>query len=168
MESLPGISGGGRDAETRFVALTGAELAPRAVLGDAILEGYYVEIKRAGTATLNQVRAVKYLTLVAYHYPEPCWYVVPPQHVVAHAARRGRGQHTENPFESITVSLNALSEFRIEDESQLRERTLAAAREGEQYPEIKDAMTWVLEQSRALAQASTRRVLEAIQRHGLA
>ncbi len=59
-----GISSGGADAESQFIALTGATQAPRAADGDAVLEGHLVEVKRASSATLNQVRATKYITLV--------------------------------------------------------------------------------------------------------
>jgi len=61
-----GISGGGADAESRFIALTGATPAARAADGDAILGGNLVEVKGASALTLNQVRATKYITLVAY------------------------------------------------------------------------------------------------------
>lgn len=55
-----GISGGGRSAEDMFRQMTGAIPARAAADGDALLEGHPVEVKRATTATLNQVRALKY------------------------------------------------------------------------------------------------------------
>jgi hypothetical protein len=41
-----GISGGGRKAEELYRAVTGADPAPRAADGDAVLEGNLVEVKR--------------------------------------------------------------------------------------------------------------------------
>jgi len=57
-----GISGGGADAESRFIALTGATPAARRADGDALIEGHLVEVKSASRSTLNQVRATKYIT----------------------------------------------------------------------------------------------------------
>lgn len=103
-----GISRGGADAEELFRSLTGATIAERAALGDAIVDGRYVEVKKATSATLNQVRAVKYIPLVALSVPEMTWYVIPANEIVRQCARKRRGQHTENPFESATLSLNNL------------------------------------------------------------
>ncbi len=61
-----GISGGGRSAEAMFRELTGAEPSAEAAKGDATLEGYQVEVKRATSNTVNQVRAVKYIPVVVY------------------------------------------------------------------------------------------------------
>jgi hypothetical protein len=51
-------------------------------MGDALLDDHPIEVKRASANTLNQVRAVKYITLVAYHEPSDTWYVVPAHQVV--------------------------------------------------------------------------------------
>ena len=51
-----------------FIELTGAAKSRERALGDVVLEGHYVEVKRATANTINQVRAVKYATL-AVHYP---------------------------------------------------------------------------------------------------
>jgi hypothetical protein len=93
-----GISGSGREAEDRFLELTGAERAPEAALGDAVVDGNVVEIKRATSTTLNQVRAVKFIVLVVYYCPnevDPCWYVVPAHWVVAVVARKSRERVAE-------------------------------------------------------------------------
>jgi hypothetical protein len=111
-----GISYGGRSAEDLFISLTGAERVAKAALGDAVLEGRHIEIKRASSSTLNQVRAVKYLTLVVHYSPTNAWYVVPAHVVVLMVSRRFRGQHTENPFESATLNLNNLVAYRLEDD----------------------------------------------------
>jgi hypothetical protein len=48
-----GISSSGKKAEQLYLSLTGATAAPRAALGDAVLEGRYVEVKQASKQTLN-------------------------------------------------------------------------------------------------------------------
>jgi hypothetical protein len=166
-----GISGSGRDAEERFLKLTGAERAPEAALGDAVVDGNFVEIKRATSTTLNQVRALKFIVLIAYYCPDgddPYWYVVPAHQVVALVARKPRGQHTENPFESATLSIRDLAAYRLDDEVQLREQVAAAVRESAQYADLQAEMDRVLSESRLLASESRERVSALLRRHGLA
>jgi hypothetical protein len=166
-----GISGSGRDAETRFLELTGAERTPEAALGDAVIDGNFVEIKSATSTTLNQVRAVKFIVLIAYYCPDgaaPYWYVVPAHQVVALVARKPRGQHTENPFESATLSIRDLASYRVGDETQLRERVLAAVHDGTRYTDLQAEMARVLKESRALASGSRERVSAVLHRYGLA
>ncbi len=69
MDETFGISFGGRQAEQEYMERTGAIPAPAASIGDVLLEDYPVEIKRSTSSTLNQVRAVKYIPLVAYSVP---------------------------------------------------------------------------------------------------
>lgn len=157
-----GISGGGRGAEAAFRSITGADPAPRASAGDALLGGHLIEIKNATSYTLNQVRAVKYITLVAYHVPADAWYVVPAHEVVRQVAAKARGQHTENPFESATLSLKNLGVFRISAPSHLKEATLTAANDSEAWMSLRYAMSQVLSESRALAAASVARVREVL------
>jgi hypothetical protein len=145
-----GISHGGDNAEAMFIALTGAERSPTAALGDAVLDGFPIEIKQATKNTLNQVRAVKYIPLVVLYVPDEQWYVVPAHVVVAAVSQKRRGQHTENPFESATLNVNALGAYKVEAR-QLRDRTLAAVRDSAQYPELRDLMTDVLRESKELA-----------------
>jgi hypothetical protein len=153
-----GISSGGADAESQFIALTGATQALRAADGDAVLEGHLVEVKRASSATLNQVRATKYITLVAFEVGTGSWYVVPAHEVVRGVARKQRGQHTENPFESATLSLRNLEAFRVVDPSGLREAVLAAVGASQKYPRLHDEMRLVLTESRRLADEALARV----------
>ena len=162
-----GISGGGRRAEEAFRLLTGADNAPRASVGDAVLEGCPIEVKNATANTLNQVRAVKYIPLVAYHQTTSTWYVVPAQHVVRLVSNRLRGQHTENPFESATISVSNLGAFRVEDESQLRDRVLEAIRSADEHPELRAAMQKVLLDSKGLAADAVTEVRNVLQRDGL-
>ena len=164
------ISGSGRDAETRFLELTGAERTSQAARGDAVVDGNFVEIKRATKTTLNQVRAVKYIVLIAYYCPDgaaPCWYVVPAYRVVALVARKIRGQHTENPFESATLSIRDLADYRVDDEVQLRTQVLAAVRDSARYADLQAEMTRILRESRSLASDSRERVSAVLRHHGL-
>lgn len=167
MSETFGISGGGRSAEERFRELTGAQPSPSAAKGDAVLEGHAIEVKRATANTLNQVRAVKYITLVAYHVPSATWYVVPAHAVVAKVCTKARGQHTENPFESATLSISNLGEFRIASEADLADATRHAIAESNRYPELRDAMERVLAESKALARKSGSDVQDLLRRKGL-
>jgi len=83
-----GISHGGQSAEERYRNVTGGTKPLKSGHGDAGLAGTYVEVKKATAATLNQVRAVKYIPLVAFHEPTDTWYVVPAHIVVCLVQRR--------------------------------------------------------------------------------
>ena len=150
-----GITSRGRFAEQLFLSRTGAEKASSASIGDAIINGNAIEIKQAKTMTTNQVRAVKYNVLVVYYCPKnisPSWYVVPPHVVCQLVSLKKRGQHTENPFESATLSINKLSDYQINDDNaSLRKGVLKAIRDGAKYPDIQDAMTCILERQRRSA-----------------
>jgi len=162
-----GISGGGRSAEDLFRQMTGATPATSAAQGDALLEGHPVEVKRATSVTLNQVRAVKYLPIVVHFAPTDEWYVVPAHVALARVSQKRRGQHTENPFESATLSLKNLGECKVEDPSRLREATLEAIAVSDGYPELRTAMEEVLGDSRDLADTSLERVRDLLHRLGL-
>lgn len=162
-----GISGGGRSAEDLFRQITGAAPAASAAQGDALLEGHPVEVKRATSVTLNQVRAVKYLPIVVHFTPTDEWYVVPAHVVVAAVSQKRRGQHTENPFESATLSLKNLQPWKVGDPYRLREATLEAIAASDRYPELRAAMEGVLRESRGLADASLERVRELLHQLGL-
>ena len=58
---------------------------------------HHVDVKDCTSNTINQVRPIRYQTLVIYN--EGVWFVIPPQEVVHLAAQKERGQHTEIPFE---------------------------------------------------------------------
>lgn len=161
--SEPGISGRGRSAEEAFRAITGAGKPARASDGDALLGGHPVEVKRATNGTLNQVRAVKYIPLVARHEPSDTWYVVPAHDVVRLVSEKARGQHTENPFESATLSVSHLSDYRV-PEAELKAATLKAIQSADEYPEIRENMNQVLEESRELARRSVARVRQTLSR----
>jgi hypothetical protein len=163
-----GISRSGADAEEVFAALTGASKAPAAALGDAVLDGHYVEVKKASSTTLNQVRAVKYITLVAYSSTEERWYVVPASEVVRQCTLKRRGQHTENPFESSTLSLRNLAAHAVAEPAGLRGAVVAAIEEAQRYPALKELMDRVLAESKALAERSIADVGAALRDYGLA
>jgi hypothetical protein len=106
-----GISNMGGSAENRFRSLTNSTKPSPASLGDAELDGNFAEVKKVSSDTLNQVRAVKYSTLVAYDSVREKWFVVPAVKVVQLVADKSRGQHSENPFESATISLAKLDKY---------------------------------------------------------
>jgi hypothetical protein len=162
-----GISNTGTDTESRFREFTGATKTERASDGDAVLEGNLVEIKKASSATLNQVRATKYITLVAHDTRTDDWYVVPAFEVVRLVSRKRRGQHTENPFESATLSINNLGSFRIRNPKDLRAAVLRAVKDSESYPELKREMSQVLAESKALAESSLERVWSTLLDSGI-
>ena len=162
-----GISGGGRSAEEMFREITGAERPLRAADGDALLDGAPIEVKRATSGTINQVRAIKYIPLVIYFAPEDEWYVVPAHNVVAAVSRKRRGQHTENPFESATLNLSNLSDYRVEDVKQLSARVREAVASSASYPALRDAMRSILADSKALAAESLERVRALLRELGI-
>ncbi len=162
-----GISHGGESAEERYRKVVGASKPEKKGLGDAVVEGKYVEVKRASSNTLNQVRAVKYIPLVAFDDRTATWYVVPAHVVVALVSSKRRGQHTENPFESATLSIKDLRDYAIGGERDLRAKTLAAIASAAKYPELEKAMRSILAASRELAGKSIAKVREIVERHKL-
>lgn len=157
-----GISNTGISAEEAFFRLTGATPTSRAADGDAVLHGCNIEVKNASASTLNQVRAVKYIPLVAFHSPSACWYVIPAPDVVKMVSQKSRGQHTENPFESATLNLNKLTEFRVRSEADLKLAVLDAIARGKAFPRLEQAMKQVLADSKQLAHDSRTQVSELI------
>lgn len=162
-----GISGGGRKAEQLFRSLTGADPAPRAAAGDAVLDGNLVEVKQATKATLNQVRAIKYLPLAVYFVPRDEWYIVPAHVVVAAVSQRVRGQHNENPFECSTLNINRLRAYGVENKLDLRSATLEAIEQSNRFPELRVMMNEILQESRGLADDSLGRVRDLLHCLGL-
>jgi hypothetical protein len=162
-----GISGLGDSAEVRFRRITGATRALRAKDGDAVLFESNIEIKRAGAKTLNQVRAVKYIPLVALYEKTDTWYVVPAPDVVRLVSSKTRGQHTENPFESATLSIQNLDAFSLSDERELKDAVRRAVHRGQAFPDLKRAMQKVLSDSKALATSSKDEIQVILSRLGL-
>ena len=106
-----GISNRGRASEKDFCKFTGADLSGKRNLGDCVLNGHYVEVKRASSNTINQVRPAKYITVVVHDPKTGKWYVMSALEVVKFALEKDQGQHTENPFESMTMSKKKLVAF---------------------------------------------------------
>lgn len=158
MEPTYGISYGGKAAEAEFIRFTGAVPATSASVGDVLLEGYPVEIKRATSATLNQVRAVKYIPVAAYSVPQRAWYVIPAHAIVAEVSRKTRGQHSEIPFESATLSLIRLARFKLASPEELRMATLSAIEAAATYPRLKEEMVRVRREARSVADLSLERI----------
>lgn len=152
-----GISKTGEQVEAEFRRITRATKPSRAALGDAVIDGWHVEVKKASSNTLNQVRAVKFIPLAVKDTRSSQWYVVPAPDIVRLVATKKRGQHTENPFESSTLSLKSLGSFRVK-RSELLSKTRLAIAKGKRHPKLRAEMTRVLKESRALADASRKRV----------
>ena len=99
-----GISNSGEKSEVLYRRVTGATRPSEQSLGDAmhIIDGtsHYVEVKKANTPTVNQVRPVKFCPVVV-HRPVlgDVWYVFSPIEIVDMALDKCRGQHTEDPLE---------------------------------------------------------------------
>jgi hypothetical protein len=155
----------GAAVQARFLEIVGGSKTARAADGDVIVpfngKKAFVEVKHAGSTTINQVRAVKYITLVVFSVPQTQWYVVPPHAVVELVSRKTRGQHTENPFESATLSTRDLAKF-VVDEKNLKERTIDACKAGEQHP-LRQVMRDVLSRCVQLAIESRELVKAALE-----
>lgn len=113
-----------------------------------------VEIKECHAApgksgTLNQIRPIKYITCVVHAPARECWYVIPAHALVTLAARKTRGQHNEIPFECCNLSLNTLEEFRCTDR-QLEARVKQAIRESRKNAALREAMTSLTRELKAL------------------
>lgn len=143
--------------EAEFRRITGAKKPSHAKLGDAVIDGCNIEVKKASSNTLNQVRAVKFIPLVVKDTRSNQWYVVPAPDIIRLVAVKKRGQHTENPFESSTLSISALKEFQVR-RSDLLPKTRRAISKGKRHPELHAEMTRVLKESRALADKSRKRI----------
>lgn len=145
-----GITRLGRHTEQEFCKLTGATKTARQSLGDAILEGHIVEIKKSGCGVINQVRPAKFLTLVVFHQPENAWYVVPAHEVVKLILAQRRGQHTENAFECAMLNVKQLSQFKIESIQDLKKKVISAAISSKQFENIKHDLLMMLSSTRNL------------------
>ncbi|MCH7971066.1 MAG: hypothetical protein IH960_08515, partial [Chloroflexi bacterium] len=156
-----GISYMGGSAEERFFRITNATVPVQTSDGDAVLDGHLVEIKQGESTTINQVRAVKYIPLVYWSSRTESWYVVPPNEIVKLVAAKPRGQHTENPFESNTLSLAKVLRYKVE-EHELRQSVLDAVSDGASHSKLQQAMHFVLIESRKLAKKSRLLVNEAL------
>lgn len=159
-----GISNTGNQVETEFRRLTGATRSNRAADGDAVVDGWNVEVKKASSNTLNQVRAVKFIPLVAKDTRDGQWYVISAPNVVKLVAGKERGQHTENPFESATLNIQNLSQFQVK-ESDLLNAVRNAIREANDAPALHALMKEILAESKKLASESLVRVRQFLKQN---
>ena len=161
-----GISKSGKSAEESFRKITGASKSPKSSIGDAILCGYAIEVKKASSNTINQVRAVKWIPLVVRDDKHDEWYVIPAPDVVELVSQKTRGQHTENPFESATLSVAKIERFRVE-KSELKNCVLRAVARGKKFSVLRKATEKVLSDSKKLAKVSKSEVAIALKRSRL-
>jgi len=166
MPDQSGISRSGKDAEDRFIVLTGAKATTSKARGDAVLDGREVEVKRVKKTTINQVRPLKYLPLVLYQWTTDRWFVIPAHRIVLDTARKTRGQHTEIAFESVDFSLKSYEAFECSPED-LRSTVLARAEEADQYPKLKEAMESLLAELQTTARSHREKVATILREYGL-
>ena len=125
-----------------------------------------MEIKKASSNTINQVRAVKWIPLVVFDSNDRQWFVIPAPDVVVLVSEKKRGQHTENPFESATLSVKKILDFRTE-KSELESSVLRAVARGKKFPILRKSMEKVLSDSKELAAISRNEVAIALKRSRL-
>ena len=150
-EPIERITTAGRPTEQRFRELTGAAPADDSSIGDAVLYGQHIEVKRASTDTINQVRPIRYVTLVVYSPPTDSWYVIPASDVVRFAHAKTRGQHTVNPFECCTLSLSKMGEYRVRRVRDLKRSVRQAIETADRHPELRTLMTHVADVTSAMS-----------------
>jgi hypothetical protein len=158
-----GIWNSGARAEDLVRELTGADKVEKGdARGDGRLLGHWFEVKHVGGAggAMSQVRAYKFIPLVAYFEPRRTWYVAPPNRVVYLVSRRG-GQHGQNPFVCAQLTIKDLRGCRVEVEA-LRQAILDAVETGTAHPALREAMREVARAEDELAAESVRRVREVL------
>lgn len=119
---------------------------------------HHIDVKECRSSTINQVRAIRYQTLVIHN--DGIWFVIPPQEVVRLVAQKSRGQHTEIPYECAILTLGQIkSVYRCSD-LQLVERVYSAIRMGQQlqFLEVKKAMDNLYSELRLLNERTNIRV----------
>ena len=105
-----------------------------------------MEIKQCQKGcTINQVRAIKFILLVIYSPQyDKRWAVIPSQEVVRLVLNKGRGQHTEIPFECANLSLTSIPEkFRFTDQ-ELTEAVKSAIRSTSRFGEVEKELNLLL------------------------
>lgn len=148
MKERQSIRGEGNEAEERFLRLVpGSQRSEQAKSGDVTvaIDGdrvCFVEIKENKKGpTINQVRAIKYITCAVWSPQDPNgWYVLPPDYLVRVAAGKSRGQHNEVAFECMNLSTNAIDREYFCTDDQLADRVRKAIQQGAAHPELADAM----------------------------
>jgi hypothetical protein len=160
----------GEGAEDAFLKLVpGSRKSPNAKSGDVVvpLDGseHFVEVKECHAearkgGTINQVRAIKYITCVVWAPNQGCWYVVAPDQLVRFAANKTRGQHTEIPFESMNFNLASIGPtlHTKANNQELATAVHTAIRRGLASPKLGELMISLLDEIVALK----RRYIDAV------
>lgn len=168
------IRGEGDEAERRFIELVpSARDSDHARLGDAIVtvdgSDSYIEIKECHAAvgrsgTINQVRQIKYICCIVWAPNHGCWYVISPDQLVALAARKARGQHTEVSFESMNFGLRSLpDELHTRcDDAGLAQAVHSAIRRGRERNDVRELMASLLEELQGMQTRTRERVAELL------
>lgn len=174
MAKRAAIRNEGQDAEDHFIRLVAAARpSDLAKAGDAIVsvdgKDSYIEIKEchavAGrTGTINQVRAIKYITCVVWAPGHGCWYVISPDQLVGIAATKNRGQHTEIPFESMNFGIpNIPADLHTRcSDAELSDAVHSAVRRGRSRSDIHEAMQELLSDIQGLRSRYSDRVQKVL------
>ena len=174
MAKRASIRNEGQDAEDHFIRLVAAARASDlAKAGDAIVtvdgEDSYIEIKECHavvgkSGTINQVRAIKYITCVVWAPGHGWWYVISPDQLVGIAAAKNRGQHTEIPFESMNFGIpNIPSDLHTRcADAELSDAVHEAVRRGRRRSDIQKAMAELLQDIQSLRSRYSHRVQQVL------
>lgn len=134
---------GGEEADRRFCEITGAAPTATRSVGDAQLEGHFVEVKQTSGSyrNLNQVRPYRYLPIVVYDADTNEWCVIPAHSVVV-VVRNLAPMHGLSPLECVNLKLGKrFDDCRvISPTTNLKPRTLDAIRASDAFPHLK---TWL-------------------------
>lgn len=148
----------GEHAEERYRTLTNSVRTEKRIMGDAVFEGRCIEVKQTGGGNLGQVRCIKFIPLVALDTKDNQWYVIPPNALIREAAKKPRGQHCENSFESASLKLSSFSQYKVEERDLVAETRKALA-EGDRHVKLRELMEETLDE---LVQLTARQRAKAI------
>lgn len=87
--------------------------------------------------------------------------------IVAMVSRSRRGQHTEKPFESATLNLRQLREYRLGPAGDLASAVVQSAVESAAYSQLQSEMANVVEEAKRRAASDVTRVTKALEEAGL-
>jgi hypothetical protein len=152
---VTGISREGNFAEKEFQRLTNAILLAHGAQADAWIRGHSFEIKTASANVLNQVRPIRFHTVIVWDTEQ--WYVIPAERVVEIAVEKKRGQHTENSLECCTLTLDQFQDC-VVDAEKMREKAISVAERSSLLTELKAEMDLCMRESKTLASEQRHRV----------
>lgn len=164
------------EAELRRL-IPNAKASPSQKQGDAVLridgKDYFIEVKQCVKGnSINQVRAIKFTTLVVYspQLPKP-WAVLAPQEVARIVAEKERGQHNEVALECANLTLTSLPAGCRCSNDELAARVESAIRSSEPYGDLREALARLLDdlvEVKTAAREAVRKALQAGQKGGAA